>query len=206
MAVGDIYQLTLKQYIELDNPMLNVFHFEQVSGVGTGEDMCSAFVSQILPYIQALYYSDVKFNMLELRGLFSSQDDYDMPLDLDGTRSGVAYYLPQHDAMAMRMSHANPDIRSGWKRWLMPYEADQDNGELKANVLAFLNTLGNALLLGLQFVPDGAADLVYCIVKRLLVEPGKYRLPENLGEAAWGVVENFEIAPIVSTQNTRKVR
>jgi len=206
MALDDMYQLTLKGYYQTGNPMMNVFHYMQIYHEGTGPEICQMFVDQPLVAIRALYYSETKFDVLELRGLFQTGDDYDMPLSLTGSRPGIADQLPQHDAMGMRFRHANPNIRSGYKRWWNPTENDNAEGIVVAGTLVFLNDIGNALLTPLKFGVGGAINcLEYVIVKRILVSPGVYRLPATLAEAAWGQVADFDVAPVITTQNSRKV-
>jgi len=206
MAIGDLYQIALSSNFEGKQAMLNVFHYEHQEGSHSLEDVGNEFIAEVVPVIQAMYYTTHTFDEVICRNLFNPADAVDIPITLAGTRAGAAEALPTHDSVATRLLHLNPAIRQGYKRWPMCYEGDNNDGILEAGFLVFLENVGLKLLDNLFAGVGGPEtdDLVLSVVKRILVSPGVYRLPANLGEAAWGQVIDYLSRPRITTQNTRK--
>lgn len=202
MPVGDLIQVTLHANYKYLKPLLNVFHYEWLFGDYTAEQIASYFGTFVGTVIRTLYYPDVHFEQISVRNLFDPSFGIDFGYAVDGSRPGIAEELPTHDSAAIRFRHPNPAIRGGYKRFGAPTEVDQLDGSLEAAYNIYLNNVANAIL-----TPFGPlADFAYCIVKRILVSAGVYRLPENLAEAAWGIVNSAELIPRITTQNSRKVR
>lgn len=206
MGVGDLLSVTVHATYKYLKPLLNVFHYYWFSGAHSAEDIALEFVAKPLFQMRALYYPDVHFEQISVRNLFDPSFGIDHGPALDGSRPGIAEELPTHDASAIRFRHANPAVRGGWKRFGAPTEVDQLDGALEAAYNIYLNNLASAILDNLFPGVGGPTTdgLQYCIIKRILVSPGVYRLPENLGEAIWGVVTSAELKPRITTQNSRK--
>lgn len=206
MGVGDLLSITCHATYKYLKPLLNVFHYYWFAGAHTAEEIALEFVSKPMFQMRALYYPDVHFEQVSVRNLFDPSFGIDHGPDLDGSRPGEAEELPTHDASAIRFRHANPAVRGGWKRFGAPTEVDQLDGALEAAYNIYLDNLAKAILDNL-FAGVGGPEtdgLQYCIIKRILVSPGVYRLPENLGEAIWGIVTTAELKPRITTQNSRK--
>lgn len=202
MAIGDLLQIVLHANYKYIQPLLNVFHYLWLDGDHEADQVGSWFGYAVANVIRELYYPDVHFEQISVRNLFDPSYGVDRGYALDGARPGIAEELPAHDSSAIRFRHTNPVLRGGYKRFGAPTEVDQLDGSLEAAYLIYLNNVANAIL-----VPFGTNDaFVYCIVKRILVSPGVYRLPENLVEADYGVVTSAELKPMVTTQNSRKIR
>lgn len=202
MAVGDLIQVTLHGNYKYMQPILNVFHYEWLFGDYAANQIASWFGTAIGDVIRTLYYPDYHFEQISVRNLFDPSFGVDYGYVEDGARPGIAEELPTHDSAAIRFRHLNPAIRGGYKRFGAPTEVDQLDGTLEAAFNIYLNNVANAIL-----SPFGPLDdFVYVIVKRILVSLGVYRLPENLGEAAWGVVNSADLIPRITTQNSRKIR
>lgn len=206
MGVGDILSITCHATYKYLKPLLNVFHYYWFSGAHTAEEIAMQWATKPLLEMRALYYDDVHFEQVSVRNLFDPSFGIDLGLGIDGTRPGIAEELPTHDASALRFRHANPALRGGWKRFGAPTEVDQLDGALEAAYNIYLDNVASAILDNLWPGPGGPSTdgLQYCIVKRILVSPGVYRLPENLGEAVWGIVLSAELKPRITTQNSRK--
>lgn len=202
MAVGDLVQVTLHGTYKYMQPILNVFHYEWLDGDHAANQIASWFGTAVGDVIRTLYYPDYHFEQISVRNLFDPSFGVDYGYVEDGSRPGIAEELPTHDSAAIRFRHLNPAIRGGYKRFGAPTEVDQLDGTLEAAFNIYLNNVANAIL-----SPFGPLDaFVYVIVKRILVSLGVYRLPENLGEAAWGVVNSADLIPRITTQNSRKIR
>lgn len=208
MPVGDLLQITCHANFKYLKPILNVFHYYWYAGAHTAEEMAIEFTGEAGAVMRTLYGVDVHFTQVSVRNLFDPSFGVDYGWAVDGSRAGFLEELPSHDSAAIRFRHANPAVRSGYKRFGAPAEPDQLDGALEASFNVYLNNVANAILDNLFPGVGGpfTDDLQYCIVKRLLVGPGEYRLPENLGEAVWGIVTSAELIPRVTTQNSRKIR
>ena len=206
MGVGDILSITAHATYKYLRPILNVFHYYWYSGAHSAEEIALEFIGKPLFQIRALYYNDMHFEQVSVRNLFDPSFGIDYAPGIDGSRPGLAEELPTHDAAAIRFRHANPALRGGWKRFGAPTEVDQLDGALEAAYNIYLNNVASAILDNLWPGPGGPETdgLQYCIVKRIKVAPGEYRLPENLGEAIWGIVSTAELKPRITTQNSRK--
>lgn len=202
MAINDIVQVVLHANYKYLQPLLNVFHYLWVDGSHQPNQIASWFGSEVADVIRTLYYPDVHFEQISVRNLFDPSFGIDYGYVEDGARPGIAEELPAHDSSAIRFRHMNPALRGGYKRFGAPTEVDQLDGALEAAFNIYLNNVANAILT--PFGPAGA--FWYVIVKRILVSPGVYRLPENLGEAVWGIVNSAELQPLITTQNSRKIR
>lgn len=206
MGVGDLLSITVHGTYKYLKPVLNVFHYYWFAGPHTAEEIAIEFIAKPLFQMRALYYNDMHFEQISVRNLFDPSFGIDYAAGVDGSRPGIAEELPTHDACAIRFRHANPALRGGWKRFGAPCEVDQLDGALEAAFNIYLNNLASAILDNLW--PGGGGTetdgLQYCIIKRILVSPGEYRLPENLGEAVWGIVTSAELKPRITTQNSRK--
>jgi len=207
VPVGDLLSLTVRGNYKYLKAILNVFHYYWYSGAHSAEDVALEFIGKPLFQMRALYYPDFHFDTISVRNLFDPSYGIDYAAGLDGSRPGLAEELPTHDSAAIRFRHANPAVRGGYKRYGAPTEVDQLDGALEAAYNIYLNNVASATLDNL--FPGGGGyetdGLQYCIVKRILVAPGEYRLPTNLGEAIWGVVTSAELKPRITTQNSRKL-
>lgn len=208
VGVGDLLSVTVHANYKYLKPILNVFHYYWYSGAHTAEQIAAETRFRFGTELRDLFYTDVHFETIAVRNLFDPSFGIDWAWGEDGGRGGLAEELPTHDAPSIRFRHANPAVRSGYKRLGMPTEIDQLDGSFEAAFNVILNNLANAILDNLWPGPGGPETdgLQYAIVKRILVSPGVYRLPENLGEAIWGIVSAAELGPRVTTQNSRKMR
>ena len=128
--------------------------------------------------------------------------------------------MPSHDALSYKLTHNNPEIRQGAKRFSGFGEGRQVDGmiDIGAANYAELLTLENALSSGLQAqfgLPD-ETNLVPVVVKRIpylapdpTPVPGgtvgaSYRLPTTLSEYVAGYVDDAILNPFIRTQNSRK--
>jgi hypothetical protein len=186
-----------------------VFHYEHQTGAHSLAAIAGEWLTRMATVIRALYEGEVTLVELVLKNLFDSSDTLAYPIGLTGTAGPTANQLPTQCSVGVQMLHNNPDVRKGWKRfWPINYLGATDGVLTGASVTKY-TAVGDALIDGL-FVnanPPYDSDLPYIILKRIAYEEDgktKYRLPENLAESVWGVVDDYDINLRVTTQNTRK--
>lgn len=211
VALNDIFQLTLRGQFHEYGAELNVFHYLNIEVEKTVEEIANAFINGPLQTIADLFYSEQTFPRVDVQNLFNPADKAEVVTLVDGSRVGIAEQMPMHDAFTTTFTHMNPDVRPGRKRWFSPSEVDNNDGVITAGIIPELMLVGSdvrdGLFLGAD--PPNDSDCQYVIVKRIPYEEDgktKYRLPENSGEAVYGVVQAPETSLFVTTQNSRKER
>lgn len=204
MANLDIYQVIDRQ----DNngqECLNVYFFRRDSVVGTGTDaqaLWVAFYDNVLPAIQPVQNTSVIHNNLTVRNLFDDEDAWDEDISVAGTVTN-ADEMPIFNAINVTLSHDNPSIRPGSKRYTGLDELWNVNGVLSgATPIAAYTTLTDQLASPL---PEGVIDTWFPVVVQRILEAGVYRLPTTIEEAVFGGIIAAVFNTLISSQNSRKI-
>jgi len=201
MQIGDVAQIKLEGHWGDVDVCLNVFHALNLEAGTEILDLINLFVGGLITEVRALYYSTTFIDSMSGVNLFDPSEEAELYLGLVGSRAGMAEALPSQTAVTTRYFHDNPAIRSAYKRWWNPYEADQSNGVMSAGIVGAYELVSWAPLL------DLLPTAVYVVVKRIREgTPGAYtyRLPENISELDYGVMSDFDLNTRLSSQNSRK--
>jgi len=201
MQIGDVAQIKLEGHWGDVDVCLNVFHALNLEAGTEIIDIINLFVGGLITELRALYYSTTFVDAMTGVNLFDPSEAAELYLGLVGSRAGMAEALPSQTAVCTRYFHDNPGIRSAYKRWWNPYEADQSNGVMSAGIVGAYELCSWAPIL------DLLPTAVYVVVKRIREGvPGNYtyRLPENVGELDYGAVSDFDLNTRLSSQNSRK--
>lgn len=200
MAVGDIYQVTLKQSF-LGQECDAVFHYEQKDVVVTvpaslnnAQALGTWFVENVLPPIHAIQQQNVTDISLQVRNIF---DDEDANLDVltgAGTGdSGAEESMPPFNAYDFALTGVGNAVHNGRKRIVGLSERMQISGvvtnvsgqfaKMDAAATAITSKWVSALGLSTLFEP-----VVVKRVKEIVGGKPKYRLPAVIGEKVVKVV------------------
>lgn len=174
--------------------------FPSLSSVAT------AFISGVLPEINAVQTGDVANESLRLRMFNGDGSQLAVPLTGTGTRSAaVNDTLPPFVAVGYTLGGDNPAVRNGAKRVGGIAETDQIDGVWGAGAFStILTALGNELTAALT---AGTELIVPIIVKRIasgIIPPFNYRLPENLLESVYSDIIEATWNTYATSQVSRK--
>jgi hypothetical protein len=137
------------------------------------------------------------------RNLFDDTDAHEELIAEEGAGTGDP--LGTFEAYGFRETTDNAAIRAGAKRITgVPEDASTDGVITASGVLSDLDDIATQLATTLLYGLLDAGTLVPVVVGRIL-DGGSYRLPENIGEAIFGVIVDALFTPLVTSQVSRKV-
>lgn len=204
MAFGDTYELIDVQTLA-GQEILNVYFYRQnnlaVSPVA--QDLIDSYIGQVLPDIVATQTDNLLHTEIRVRNLFDASDSASDSISVPGGRP-VGDYVSTFNAIGFALDQDNGAIKNGAKRYAGYHESDSEDGVITDPAMtALLVTLGAAITGTLDY--GIIATWLPIIVKRLLVSPGVYRLPENSGEQVYGSIIDAVFNPLVTSQVSRKI-
>lgn len=199
----NVYQV-VDEYTNLGQNCSNVYFYQIGTGLVTDiEELLPLFVEQVLPDIQAVQQSGVVHTRVSIRNIFNTAEYAEELMSEAGTLPDTGEPLPPFVAGSFTLARESPTTRSGKKRYAMGGEGYTNAGFWIGGILTpagnLATQLGQVLTLGL------VQTLFPVVVKRILVSPGKYRLPETMAEATVNGVVAGLFSSLVTTQNSRKV-
>lgn len=218
MAINDLYELTYVQRLN-EQAVYNVFHYQQSdSTVGqtitSAEALCNAFEQDVMPQILALQTSDVSAVELRAKNLFSAADNHVMSVtgsgDITSFVSGSTDdCLPSFVQIPLILIQGNGEVKNGAKRIAGVSEGVQTDGVI--TLPAMLTQLEGAAGVLAGAIWDG--DITHpsfdpVVIKRVKEVSGEqttYRLPENIGEAVFGLVIDVLWDVLLSHQISRGI-
>lgn len=218
MALGDVWQLVLV-HDYLNQQCRSVWHFLQGftgDGVPAANNLAEAFLDTLMPAVGqglrgSFIMNTVFYRSLEITNLFNPGVfvDYTQGLPQQGG-AGAAEGMPPFVAYNIRSSRERRDIRRGFKRLVGVPETYGQNGAVQSSVVDLVKTQIADKLSGAwtdSATPEQEWYLV--VVKRIeyLTDEGKraYRLPNAPEEAEYFRPAEWEIRPVLTTQNSRKI-
>jgi len=204
MAVGDIYQITLKANRGAGNDLLNVFFYRCISADVSADELGYAFQNQVLPEIAAANSTSWHGDVLITKNLF---DPLDFEIDdisvIDGTRTGTA--LQSFYAAKLMCLRRRLDMRHGWKTISPLMEEDVVGSWYTSTMEGLLFDMATAC--GANLEVEEEDSFVPVIVQRIKEGPEggpyTYRLPENQEETVYYVADQWQVRNIGS-MNSRK--
>lgn len=203
-VLNDVYMVIDKQVLA-EQEVLNVYFYRQnsVDTTWTAVDMTDSFIGQVLPAVAAIQSDRVLHTAVSAVNLFNPSDLHEaavsVPGDLPSADDAATF-----DAVGFKLVQDNGLVKNGAKRYAGMPDAEAHDGVIDdTDYLALLATLSAAL--------TGTLDIgilsvwVPSIVKRILVSAGKYRLPENQGEAVVGSITDAILNIFQTSQVSRKI-
>lgn len=204
MASGDLWELIDKSSLA-GQDVINVYFFSQsaLGGAAVAQDLIDSYVGQLLSVVKTIQSGHLLHTEISVRNLFDPSDRAVNAVSVVGTSPNIEYHS-NFDAVGVSLVQDNGAIKNGAKRFAGLPEAYSADGVIdNATYIALLNTLMAALTGTLDW--GIIATWIPAIVKRVLVSPGVYRLPENSGEAVWGTITDAVWNPEVTSQVSRKI-
>lgn len=206
MATSNLWEITLN--MEMAEQRCACVWFYRGNAITTPDsiDIAEAFGEQIVPLISDLVFNDVFFDNVSVRDILSEETAVEYPLGFSGA-GGAGESLPPHDAYGFTFGVSTNVTRPGSKRIPGVSETSQVDGVItNATLITALNILADAMEGNLFDVATGLiAWAAPVIVKRILVEAGKYRLPATVGETVTNPVTTAIPNLTVSSQTSRKI-
>jgi len=216
MAIGDLYQLTLKYDIpNQGDDSLNVFQYVQTAGTSTLAQMRDGWDNTIGLAIRTIQAQTVFWIGQKIENLFDLDEflEYSYP---EGTVHGVVTFdcSPSADAVGFTLKRSTRTVRNGAKRFGgLPAPYVVDNVIEDAGYLDDLNSLGE--LLSTEFSADGGTAVYEpVIVKRIKTAnpdypdnskyPFIYSMPTSPVGAVMPVVAGYSFNTFPTTQVSRK--
>lgn len=217
MAIGDLYEVTLKGTLQGQN-IANIFHYEQdVSFVSLeptiSHDVLNSFEAQVLPKIAAFTTFDVAWDQITCRNLFDVSDAAVKLISENGVIGSLAIpvdSLPSFTSLTFTLTGSNPAVAQGRKAMAGLGENYQLDGVVStdAGFMGDLQDFCDQLATPLKSHPLMLSDLfIPVVVKRVRSgSPGAYtyRLPSSPAEK---VVSQILVASwmlLVSSQTSRR--
>ena len=194
-AVGDLYTLKFNQSL-FGMPVLNVFGFESTITPGTAADLAAQWITDTMPFIQAIENE----NALQLGVEVINQNDpgdYALQAVTGQTGDRTGESLPAYATWTFKFARTTRAVRNGFKRFAGVSESDNDNGAAASAIISDLDACATALAAP---VVGTAATYVPRILRATYPIPNPTHLPAiYTGFAVGGVVYEH-----IGTQNTRK--
>lgn len=204
MAFGDVYELIDVQELA-GQEVLNVYFYRQnnLAVTVTADDLIDSYVGQVLPELAATQTDNILHTSIRARNLYTPADSAVQAISVSGDRA-VGDYVSTFNAIGYRLDQDNGSVKDGAKRFAGYHESDTADGVITdPAMVALLTTLAAALTGTLDF--GILATWLPIIVKRILVSPGVYRLPDNAGETVYGSITDAVFNPLVTSQVSRKI-
>lgn len=215
MAVGDIYQVTLKGTIK-EQAIVNVFHYRQQLGFlpGSGneaDDVVDGFIDQKIPDLLPVSTSDVVYDRVQVDNLFDeTQQVFRIISEVGSYAVSGGNSIGSHPALGYRLEHGVGGIKQGAKRIAgVPSGVAADGVVIDAGFLAEADTLATALegpiTVGLVIQDPVFIPVIVKRVREGATSPYTYRLPANSGELVYAPIVNALLNLLLTTQNSRKI-
>lgn len=211
MAIGDIYQITVKARVN-NNDAVNVWYARSTTEETNSEAVALGVVEFGLPELTIVQSVDMEYYEVIARNLFDESDKWTEGISVVGELAEALSTMPLHDAVGVVLNHDNPAIRVGAKRMTgLTEEVVDQYGVLPPAQVANWDSALNAFIDGgvSEEVSEGLFQTIaeYVIVKSVpvIVEGVTgYRLPESAVEAVYGIITSALIKPNITTQVSRK--
>jgi len=212
MAVGDIYEIIDVQELQ-GQEIQNVYFYRQIAAFvplsgSMAQAIADEFAATVVPQVCDVQSVDLLHVEVRVRNLFDATDAATAVSGNAGAQTDGGDFLPSFAAWGFQETTDNASVRDGAKRIAGVPEFLQEDGVPVSSAVTALNTLADNLALpitGGLIIDD---DILYpVVVKRVRSgAPGSYtyRLPENSGEAVWGVVLELLVKLFVTSQISRK--
>jgi len=206
VANNDIWEVIDVQ--EMDGQeILNVYFYrsDNVGDVGgDAEALASEFVDGVIQFVTPFQNAALVHTEVRVRNLFNPADTFELPISRPGETGLAADHLPVFTAIPFRLAHGNGAVKPGSKRIAGISEDAQVDGVITASgYLTFLAGAADAMLDALPHV--SLIDVWYPVVVKRILDGGSYRLPENSGEAVFGVLLDVLFDVLLSSQTSRKI-
>lgn len=128
MALGDTYLLRDVQTLA-GQECINTYYYENTNDDGTAEDLVGAFISDVLPDIQAIQHEDLVHESVDAYNLSDSEDFYAEALGATYNGDVGGEVMPKFVAWSYRLNRASRSVRNGHKRYAGVAEAWVADGE-----------------------------------------------------------------------------
>lgn len=195
-AVGDKYVLTLTCFegANVDNPLINVFAYEATDGFPAAVELAGAFISDVVPALQACVASPTQIADVEVINLDDPTDFAVTTIGVVGTV--VSQYLPRFNGWEFEYLRGTREVHNGRKTFGLVPEPYVTDGVIDASAVSSIEAL--ELALESAVVASGATSTY---IPRIWRRAGVYvggTFPDTF-YPIYGVEYRR-----VSTQNTRK--
>jgi hypothetical protein len=205
-VVGDILQVSLRGSY-LDTSFFNIFFYrvENNPTQGVLQGLVTEFNSVVLGAYRQFANNSTIFSSITVRNIFGDEEYTTSAINNPvGARSG-SEPLPPFVSASVLLRRSNRRVRAGRKHLVGGMESDTNSGYWTNLALSLITPVANAMAADLN---PGLVDLLRpVVVGRVLVAPGKYRLPQSQSELGdkWSYVAGVNVNKRVSTQNSRKL-
>lgn len=167
MANESLYVVDLKQSYA-NEPIHNLFTYER-NVVNTALELWAAFVSDVLPAINAIQVPAITNVSLKVYSMGNLGDFWEDAITGTGT-SSLSAMLPIHDALNFTLKPASRAVRPGSKRFAgVPVEATTNGVVTSSGYITLVNALVTALGDAIEVEVDEFFTPV--IVKRVKYNP-----------------------------------
>ena len=197
MAVGDLYEVTLKGRL-FEQETDNIFHYHQALDFVTtnptkAQSLAEAWIAQKLDSIVQLVTNDVTFLAVDVKNLFDIADSYTALISVPGESGGAGAQdtMSAFNAISFTLQPETAAAGKGAKRFPGVNETNQTDGIVtNTTVLTTLapacaDAMSSPVEIGL-IIPDPV--FVPVLIHRVRSgTPGNYtyRLPATTGEAVF---------------------
>ena len=206
MANLDIWEVIDVQDFD-GQEVLNVYFYrsDNLGDVGgTAEDLANSWVDNVLPEIADMQNAALTHVSVNVRNLYNDADTFELPISVPGEVTVAGDHLPVFTAVPFRLVHANGAIKPGSKRLAGISEDAQADGVVNVGAyITLLNETADALLASLPHL--SVIDVWYPVIVKRILDGGNYRLPENVGEAVFGVLTDVLWDALLTSQVSRKI-
>lgn len=191
MSAGDVLKLSLNYRVGLQ-VATNVFHYRQTIGVLGGEQLASAWITEVFDEIKAVSSSVTTY--VDVSWL-NYNDPTDFGIDPSiggqvGARAGEC--LPIYNAWGFQYNRESRITRNGAKRFSAIAETDNNNGAPAPGSTTMLTNLGNSLG---QLINFGGTEWWEPVIARLTPDGSAVLLVNGVKSVTF---------KRITTQNSRK--
>lgn len=218
MSINDVYELTLHQTMR-GQKIANVFHYQQRAVIGLASGNTAAAIAGEFWGVfgdtwKGIVTSDVRFDRIASRNLFSPPDVAEFVIDQLGNNGGAGNVdsLPTFVAVAYTLFHDQGSLlKKGAKRVSGLNDGAVTDGIIVdtdyADALTILGAkFGTPLQWGTLIRDDVWFPIVVQRVQEVVAGKTAYRLPAVLAELVFGTITSAVFGLEVGSQVSRRVK